>query len=508
MYHSKRIFIYSVLAIFTMLLISVLSEYVNLSKRLTRLDNTMDTAFEVALASSVNSEELLSDDYNAALLSTGTTNGKDAGAGNRLVANNITIYADNHMFQENPYYVAMFYAKNGRLPSTENEVRWARSQGYNNTQSVFKFLYGETAYNSLNWSSLSNRDLQYASTLPWALNKSSGQQTSANTNTYNALLGSGKYLDDFTAFYNNVGSAIKTTSITRVPSGDGYSAEARTFPTLDNMGLTSLGSGNSIYRTNFTTNNLISSVKIGKHKIGSSAQRSYYFLTPYSLGVTYVPVSVFKPVMLTQIDTVCREQLAGYNQDKDMNIAMQQATGCVSTSFYSDGNGGATAEPLKHKVGSDEKIVNNGDVEFDLNSLQVKVDYFNLNIYDVANKNVTLSALGTASSSTAENVSGSATDPLAFTIGQLKKSDTGLNSRADNSDEAVINQYGQRVIARISVKIKVHIPYKNPIIQWVCSNQSGNTNHFSMKLLGDNGNIKEDDDGVWYTTTKYYCTSR
>lgn len=508
MYHSKRILVYSVLAIFAMLLISVLSEYVNLSKRLTRLDNTMDTAFEVALASSVNSEELLSDDYNAALLSTGTTDGKDAGAGNRLVANNITIYADNQMFQENPYYVAMFYAKNGRLPSTENEVRWARAQGYNNTQSVFKFLYGETAYNTLNWSSLSPRDLQYAGTLSWASNKSSGQQTTANTSTYNALLGSGKYIDDFTAYYNKVGSTIKTTSITRVHSGDGYVAEARTFPTLDNMGLTALGNGNSIYRNDFTTNNLISSVKIGKHKVGTSAQRSYYFLTPYSLGVTYVPISVFKPVMLTQIDTVCREQLAGYNQSQDMNTAMQQATGCVSTSFYADNNGNATAEPLQHKVGSDENIVNNGDVEFDLNSLQVKVDYFSLNIYDVGNKNVAMSALGTASSDTAKAVSGSASDPLAFTIGQLQKSDTGLNSRADKSDAAVVAQYGQRVIARISVKIKVHIPYKNPIIQWVCSNQSSDVNHYSMKLVGNDGNLVEDNDGVWYTTTKYYCTSR
>ena len=64
-----------------------------------------------------------------------------------------------------------------------------------------------------------------------------------------------------------------------------------------------------------------------------------------------------------------------------------------------------------------------------------------------------------------------------------------------------------RIVARVSVKIKCHVPYKSAILQWMA--QKTGTKHFDIKSY-DPEHLEADDssDGLWFKYTTYYCTSR
>jgi hypothetical protein len=64
-----------------------------------------------------------------------------------------------------------------------------------------------------------------------------------------------------------------------------------------------------------------------------------------------------------------------------------------------------------------------------------------------------------------------------------------------------------RIVARVSVKIKCHVPYKSSILQWMA--QKTGTRHFDIKSYDpEHFGVVDDSDGLWFKYTTYYCTSR
>lgn len=578
-YHSKRIFIWSVICIFITLLATVIEEYSSVSTRLDRMDYIIRTALDVAVEDSMQSEEAFTDDKNKMLISTAAYSPKTGGTrtatetaeavnekvedilvdgrsqGSYLAHNTIDVFArgtdsnssgaaGGSFVAINPYYLAISYAMNGNKPMiNKDQIEQYKTFGIFNSNSndatagVFAFLYGQPSWgNYLSWSELTDDDVE---TLSDATNSStvikSGNTTvgEANTSTTNALSSSLRTLDDFSTFYDQIGSTVRTRNYTRVKqSDDENKVIVSEYPTLLNMGLhfnTSKSENN--YGTGSTVTiedkeqgesvgvassvNLENSVKAGKHKdVNGMDWKSYYFLTPQSLGVTYVPLSVVKPVFTAELDSLMRYDLVASGKGANMN----QATGCIDTSYYRDGT---NASQAKH-ISTGELITNNGDFEVDLNSIKVKVDYFKVNIYSGNN------ALGDVMSVSMGGYTKGITRDLSFANAgvaeatHLLNSDTalasinsGLMHDEDSEDEDpanATNRLGQRLIARVTVKVKCHVPYKNSLMQWMCDKQptTSTTKHYGIKLWDSNNNklSQGNSDSIWYQTSKYVCVSR
>lgn len=574
-YHSKRIFIWSVICIFITLVATVVQEYTSVSTRLNKMDSIIRTALDVAVEDSMQSEEAFSDDLNNWLISkaaysneTGgirTANGTSQGvnqkiedvlnAGGRasdyLAHSTIDVFARQNdsnasgqtggsFIAINPYYLAISNAMKGndnKALVTSTEINAYKNISILNTPDstagVFAFLYGEPSWGSyLKWSELTVDDI---STLTDATRNASNvvkrdSVGMANTGTANALLGTGT-LDDFSAFYDSIGATVRTRNYVRVKLSDtDSSVQVGEYPTLLNMGLQfntrtqgenngTDGSnvdikGNTMSGEQIASNvNMMNSLKAGKHKdVYGIDHKSYYFLTPQSLGVTYVPISVVKPVFTAELDSLMRYDLIASGNGDNMN----QATGCIDTSYYR--NGGNT--PEKH-ISNGELITNNGDFEADLNSVKVKVDYYCVNVY--TNRNsvgdvMTVALGGYIPNSSTTHPSFSEAGNLA--ADKLLNTDTAMKVIADEDensedDSAKEERLGKRLIAKVTVKVKCHVPYKNTLLQWMCYEQhkltpAGQNEHYGIKMWDSSNNkvVSSKSDDIWYQTSKYVCVSR
>jgi hypothetical protein len=201
-------------------------------------------------------------------------------------------------------------------------------------------------------------------------------------------------------------------------------------------------------------------------------------------------------------------------------IDLSNATGCISTDIYESGSDVAVTHTTSSK-----NIINDGNVEYDLDTLQVKVDYKYVDFgIDSANNATIISGIfGQVSKASTENYQGSSSvDRLlgnsgtaamrAETLTMFRENDTSSNV----SDDEFKNQYDKvkygRIVAKVSVKIKVYIPYHSGVLQWFCKNFRSGENHYGIKLYNYDTNggtlTTDDEDGVWYQYTKYFIQSR
>ena len=277
-------------------------------------------------------------------------------------------------------------------------------------------------------------------------------------------------------------------------------------------------------------------IKIGKRRTDvAGSARSNYFLSPYSLGVTYIPKDVVKETFIANLDTMCRlNKLASGTTidmtDTDVVSTLNSATGCIK-----DGNGNETNiypaggdVSQQHTVGANENIINDGMIEYDLNSVTMKVEYFVVDLWDTNNYKILNTAVGEVGKSYSE-VSG-LVNKLTRNVENYRDNNTGYNflngsvktykvgSRTANLAAGYERNQGRALIARVSVRMKVHIPYTNALIQWGVYKHTHHSDveHYDIKMYNaDATNVSNfmdgivgTEDGLWYQTSTYYAVTR
>lgn len=497
------------------LFISIVMEYTKLTVRVQNAENTVQQCLDAALDISTASEELFTEKAQAELASIASYGNqryvsygytRDTGEGflygksgeSDLVFARTTLFMDGRFRPINAYQLARYYDQYHTLPTRVSQMASLNSETDQMTK-IYKFLFGESGQEYTN------------SGLSWANRSVAKKKDYAASGIASARTAN----SEFKQFYDNIGKYQNTVGYLKKRSGNAYTLELKKYPTLVNMGL-KLHSYNETGSA-YTDDNFSSSYHVGKAYRGTRKTR--YYLTPTSLGVTYVPVSVLKPLFIANLDTLCRlQRLSGgeitrttFDNTTALN-AVRSADGCIPTEVYSGGGwgtGGSARTQEVHTTDATEKIINNGDCEYDLNSVQVKVDYFFIDFLH-ANHNSTrilaskLNGMLNAPSGHGQN------SYRDYTLDRFnaQENDTGTTV----NDAAYTSMYEQirmqRIVARVSVKLKIHMPYKSPVMQWMCY-IGGGSPHFDMRMYDPwNDTADMGSNGVWYKYTTYYCQTR
>lgn len=524
----KNVLFTVVLNIFLMLLVTVLIEYNGLSQRMQEACDNIQLAFDTAIESSTATEELFS--YKGR--NTLQASYSDNGTANTLVWSPSA--SGGSWYNGNNYILSWYYWKYGRFPTEAEYIAEYNSDKWN-PYTIWCWLYGSSSSTSSmesDWKSSNHVGLgQSYTNYPYTCRNSHTKDiyqigiTGMHLGTSNS---DRKPSVEFNSFFNNIGYKITGNYAFKVPdiSTGRFIVVEQEAPTLLKMGL--YFDNYKLYtdsiNAQYINDDMISTVKLGKRENGMSYAQSIYFYSPYSLGVTYVPTSVLKPMFLYNLDSIVRLGVAsktGFSSSSSAtDVNFNQASGCISTSVYS-GVGG-TGDPETHKEGGADityipgnGIINDGQVEYDLRSVKVRVDYFYVNIHSNSFYNTASSLYGalpakdgSGNIKTYTSANGSvvtATGNTVMTnIGTLIMNNETGTSLSNNTD-------GSMIVAKCSVRIKLHITYESYILQWLCykDHASGSNNHYDIKLYNPStGSIDTNSDGVWYEYSKYYAYTR
>lgn len=458
----------TVINIFLILMVSVLMEYSDLNSRFKQLENTVSTATDTALFSSTASEEFFSSKFASEMTS--------HSAGN--ITGTIKVYSSsgNCWVSGELYKMAYFHSNYGRFPSSQGE--YDTSVKEMTTGDIYEWLFGHTgsAYNKYSWAN--------SKTKLW------------NSPKWNGIGTNRKPTENFETFYDAIGKLMTSDAYVKVKSGSSYNVETRTIPTLTQMGLQLDTLNGNTEGGNTITNDYLSSVThFGKAYNGIAD--TLYYLTPYSLGVTYVPIEVFKPAFLAHLDQLVRYESVKHTVTSDSDINdFKSSTGCISTEVYTGGTTNAV-----HTDTSETDIINDGEIEYDLSTVKVKVDYFLVDFYDEANYIIVNRIEGSTSQ---YNAAGNA---VVTNSNKLTTLPQRLEAK-DTSNSAT--KSGKRIVAKVSVKLKIHIPYKSSILQWFRQmNDTDGSNHYDIRLWDETTNsVQFDSNGLWYYYTTYTAIAR
>ena len=72
------------------------------------------------------------------------------------------------------------------------------------------------------------------------------------------------------------------------------------------------------------------------------------------------------------------------------------------------------------------------------------------------------------------------------------------------------DKLGKRIVAKVTVKLKVHVPYQSSILQWFreLTDTDGN-NHYDIRLWDEDADEADrNSNGVWFSYTTYTAISR
>lgn len=461
----------SVVNIFLLLLVSVIMEYSDLNSRFKQLQNTFSTAVETSIRASTASEELFSEKFAATTSSFGTNSSGD------LLSGGIRVLSSNggSWVSGSNYVMSYFYHEHNRFPKTQHEYNAFKNTVTDTT--IYSWLFGNvgSVYNKYAWA---NSRTKLWNSIRWN-GISTDRQPTAN----------------FKQFYDNIGKYITTDAYVKSQvAGGSFKIETKTIPTLTQMGLQldESWNGNASGGSSYTNDYLSSVIHFGKAYNGIAD--TSYFLTPYSLGVTYVPVEVFKPVFLSHLEQLVRFNKVKHTVTSDGDLTdFRSANGCISTEVYN----GSTNEV--HTDVASTNIINDGKIEYDLSTAKVKVDYFLVDFYNNSNYLIVNRIEGSTSQY-------SASGGLSVDSSNLL---TNLPSRLRDKDTSTAKN-GNRIVAKVSVKMKVHIPYKSSILQWFRHlNDTDGSNHYDIRLWDDgNDAVDFNSNGVWFYYTTYTAISR
>lgn len=481
---ARNVLTIIILNIFLTLLVSVMLEYVNLSERFTGMEDNVTEALDLALLASTASEELFSFEYLEQITSGGWTyQDKD-----KTVSSSLNVFRNGRWYQGNAYVLAKYYYEYGDFPPNEGEY-----QSYADSASVdavYRWLFGHSgerySAEEFTWGNQSFRTVLALA--------------DADINESDCLPN-----DEFKAFYENIGKEIKMRGTVKVKeSAEDFHTGVAEFPTLWNMGLAFTGAGGTFTAggNEILTDNFCMSAHAGKNRgIGYSA----YYITPYSLGITYVPTKVLRPIFIANLDTIIRlEKLSSANLRErtidEANAVLASVDGCVEPNVYA----GLGLVRQQHINEDDHTIINDGNVEYDLDSTQVKVDYMLVDFYNPTYREVVSRVEGAMSGYTTaggiDSAFSSDTDILNKTVDKLKASDT--NKGYTN---------GNRIVAKVTVRMKVYVQYQSSILQWSCyRNYDGAGDlHYAIKTWdSQSGELIRDEDGTWFQYSTYFAVTR
>ena len=587
----KTFFIFIVLNIFTLLAVTILYEYISIDDKLEQLERTVDLALERAVYNATASEELFTKDraQMGDLVTYSYGVGSGSFAKTQTVENALPVWNGSEFVRANSYGLTI---DNVGFPisSSGNHVGWRGSQsssnfnltnvnGYDSVQ-VFTYLYGQPRGTYMSYSGATGVSLN--TSMNWANNTRQTDKdamvnmTGKVLQTTNSMIQpsspTGDLFDngvrkDFEEYYHAIGSKVLTGNFVKVKDGEGYRLEYAVYPVLADMGMRVTASDGNDYSNSpqikilssgtsevdagnpVMTDNWGQSIKVGKQYIESTGtvKRSNYYLTPYSLGVTYIPKDVVKETFIANLDTMCRlNKLASGRtlwddgaSSADAKTILNSATGCIKdgkgqeTSIYP--GGGSTAQ--QHIKGADEVIINDGRIEYDLNSIQMKIEYFLVDFWDERNATVLHQCVGEVAQ--AYDLSGSVSNLQVFknNLNDYKNSNSGFkyltNTKNQHYKLWVNGTYkdinlgagyeknqGKAIVAKVTARIKVHIPYDNAIIQWTVHNYTnhgaGKSEHYDIKMYNESAtsaaNFRDGADefesGVWYQTSTYFAVTR
>ena len=495
----KTLLVPIVLNIFLLLSVELLSEYLDLHHRFATIEDTVQEALDSAINSAVGSEELFTSKFQEDISSYGVSSSSTQGVGTTEGRSLVWVEYEGKFAKVNTYLLAKYYDMYGRLPLTQSDINILNSYdgGSLNGQTgdIYTWLYG-------------SQGTDYAdSSLQWA-NRNYGR-----IQDYKATSGisGGSMSENFANYYNAVGKYQLTTGYlkTKVDSHS-FDLKPYKYPTLINMGFRAMHPYNEVASL-VTHDNFTSTYHVGK-AVGTNI-RTMYYLTPKSLGVTYIPVEVLKPAFISSVDTVARLNLVGGSNVKGFGIeTARQASKWVNTNVYDNGIRQTT------DGGSSHRIVTDGLAEFDLDTAQVKVDYFAVDFNAGGIPKDTLEKVATKVNGAIQTYT--TTGKSQLNLGESRKRTLEAFISTDNDTQTKLsddtefrNLYEQtrntRIVARVSVRIKAYVPYKSPLMQWMIHRFQPNSKHYSIKRYDPVSNkAVVNDEGVWYQYTTYYVTSR
>lgn len=500
----RKLFIVIIINIFLMFLLSLVNEYIDFRYTVQQLNATVNISINSALDTSMLSEEFFSDDYTTVTSSITSKAVAKIGSGDetRNLYNTTSIFRNNQWVTGNAYIFSMYYDTYGHFPVSQQDYNNFAGSGENGItpNDIYGYLFGGALNEKNGGREIFGYNKDGSDTnngaLSWAFDSSGGYVASASLRKPSA---------DFKAFYDGVGKQITTTGFVKEKSGDTYTIkDAVEYPVLAKMGL-KLGTLNDVTSTE-TDESFVSLLKDG-HLIEGTDKPTKYYLTPYSLGVTYVPVNVYKTTFMTNLENYARFNKCKEDTSGDaLKEAYAKADGCISTEVYDGGTdamgrhvGGSTSQ--NHKEGSRSKdayinntygIINDGNVEYDMTSIKTRVDYFVVDFYDDKNWKIVNEIMGSTPGE----------DPKTLPS-RLKATDTAQGSAGSNP--------GNRVVAKVTTKLKIHIPYKSGVLQWFVhlTSEDKEEEHYDVALWDEaNGDIVEDSNGVWYVNTTFKAVSR
>ena len=472
----RKLLVVIVINMFLMFAITILYEYINLSDRFESLQNIFDTAVESSVDYSINAEEFFSE--KTASMSDNVSSDSNA------QLSTVVFTKQGYSYKVNPYAYAMYFNQY-MLPYDNYTLSSMPSDLASNalkTSTVYSWLYGQVGFNwttiNANWNGLPNTTLV-------KYNKIASTSTSSVITNYSGIYSNGsvnqlKYASagaytssarvptaDFSSFYNNIGKYIIVQGNVKEQAGNTFTITTKEYPVLYNMGL-SLGQDSLSY----TMQNWQSVPKLGK-------DNSVYYLTPNSLGVTYVPLKMVYPTLVNTLTSsvVCSKLAEGDVNPTSNTPASAQivksAFGCSDSSH----------------TGASDNLVNDGDVEYDLGSLNVGVTYYLYNFHGASTEK----------------------HDFMYQLAQTTNWVTGDYSvyAAQNKDNMLSHLAtavtDSRIVAKVTASIKVYVPYQCDFLKFANrQGYSGATQHFSIRPFNNQtGEMIEGEDGFWYEYSTY-----
>ena len=508
----KNVFFIVVLDVFIMLMINVMHEYNNLSQRMQEAVDNITLAFDTAIDSATATEELFSVNDTSVLSSyissvSGNANAQSRRNSADQVEASTLVWDGTSWYRGNNYILSYMYWSLGRFPTrAEYEIekdKW-------NMPKVWCWLYGQAKTGTTGgyiagWGTANHTGLGSAYTNYTVLcrNRSTRQSYMNIANSLPSMTGNSSRLPsaDFADFFYNVGYKMQSTYTFKNRSANNFILVQLKTPVLLKMGLVFNRQGYDAFTDSnnaiYVNDDMISTVKFGKKRVqgGTLSSRVYdqsvYFYSPYSLGVSYVPVSVLKPMFLYHLDSIVRLGVATeagkVDSNKKTTVDFNQIDGCLPVSVFA----GSNLVQQEH-INNGSKIINDGQVEYDLSSAKVRVDYYYVDAYSKSNYKLMNELYGAVSGGKLIDISD-----------LIKKHETG-GSLGNDVD-------GNIIVAKCTVRIKLHITYESSILQWLSYRdyKGSGENHYDIKLYNPNiDGVYKDASGVWFEYSKYYAYLR
>lgn len=274
----------------------------------------------------------------------------------------------------------------------------------------------------------------------------------------------------FKNFYDNVGRLCDTTMNVKDLSSDRLVRQ--TFPSLARMGLSldDVWNESSCGYSVGISNQFQTPINTG---IGGSS----YYLTPASLGVTYLDEELLENTMRCMLDMQIRCNKVSNTTDADF----KNADGTLPTQVYETGFTGSYAE---HRNGEGHDIVNDGYIEYFMDTLDVQVTYYVVDWWDNANWQIVSYIEGT---------------PSGVSPAVLPSTLKDRSTQSNRGDHYYV------VVAKVDVSIELSIPHQSWVLQWNRHrNTVGNpTEYYGVLGIDAGGTLTDGDEGLVYKYTTF-----